>query len=103
MPFGLTNSLAAFQRMMNEIFLDLLDLSVLVYLDDILIYSDTLNEHRDHVREVLRRLRKNHLYACADKCFFHVDTVEYLGYILSPNGLTMADNKVKVIQDWPEP
>ena len=54
MPFGLTNSPAAFQRMMNEIFSDLLDLSVLVYLDDILIYSDTLNEHRDHVQEVLR-------------------------------------------------
>jgi len=103
MPFRLTNSPAAFQRMMNEIFSDLLDLSVLVYLDDILVYSDTLDEHRDHVREVLRQLQKNHLYAQADKCFFHVDTVKYLGYILSPNGLTMADDKVKVIQDWPEP
>ena len=69
--------------MMNEIFSDLLNLSVLVYLDDILIYSDTLDEHRDHVREVLRQLQKNHLYPCVDKCFFHIDTVEYLGYILS--------------------
>ena len=54
-------------------------------------------------REVLRCLRQHNLYAGADKCFFHVQTVEYLGYILSPSGLTMAANKVQVIQDWPEP
>ena len=86
-----------------NIFADLLDICVLVYLDDILIYSNNFEDHERHVREVLRRLWKNKLYACADKCSFHKDTVEYLGYILAPSRLTMDDNKVKVIQDWPKP
>src|SRR3979490_1648899 len=103
MPFSLTNSPAVFQHFMNDVFSDLLDISVLIYLDDILVYSDNLDQHREHVRDVLQWLRKNHLYARTDKCFFHVDTVESLGYILSPNGLTMAEDKVKVIQDWLEP
>jgi Reverse transcriptase (RNA-dependent DNA polymerase) len=72
------------------------------YLDDILIYSDNLDKHQCHVREVLLRLQNNKLYARGDKCFFHQDTVEYLGYILSPNGLTMDINKVKTILDWPK-
>ena len=76
---------------------------MLVYLDDILIYSNSEEEHIWHVREVLRRLQQYNLYACANKCFFHVQTVEYLGYILSASGLTMSADKVQVIQDWPEP
>ena len=103
MPFGLMNTPTAFQRFMNDIFGDLLDVCMLVYLDDILIYSDSEEEHIQHVRKVLHHLRQHNLYACADKCFFHVQTVEYLGYILSPSGLTMAADKVQVIQDWPEP
>ena len=103
MPFGLSNAPAAFQRLMNSIFTDLLDICVLVYLDNIRIYSDNSTDHVRHVREVLRRLRNNKLYARADKCSFHKDTVEYLGYILAPSGLTMDNNKVKVIQDWPKP
>src|SRR3979490_2843698 len=103
MPFGLTTSPGAFQRVINDVFSDLLDISVLIYLDDILVYSDNLDQHREHVRDILQWLWKNHLYACADKCFFHIDTIEYLRYILSPNSLTMTEDKVKVIQDWPEP
>ena len=103
MPFGLTNAPSAFQRFMNDIFADMLDVCVIVYLDDILIYSDNPELHREHVREVLRRLRKNGLYAGAQKCTFHANTVEYLGYILSPTGLSMDTAKVQVIQDWPEP
>ena len=103
MPFGLTNAPAAFQRFMNDVFSDMLDVCVIVYLDDILIYSDNPELHRKHVREVLRRLRENGLYAGANKCNFHEDTVEYLGYILSPTGLTMDPVKVQTIQDWPEP
>ena len=103
MPFGLSNAPAAFQRFMNEVFADLLDVCVVVYLDDILIYSDNPDDHRAHVREVLRRLRKHHLYARADKCEFHAESVEYLGYILSREGLTMAESKIKAILDWPEP
>jgi Reverse transcriptase (RNA-dependent DNA polymerase)/RNase H-like domain found in reverse transcriptase len=103
MPFGLTNAPAAFQQFMNDVFADLLDVCVLVYLDDILIYSDNEEQHRTQVQEVLRRLRHHGLYACADKCKFHSDSVEYLGYIMSPDGLTMSDDKVKTIQEWPEP
>src|SRR5262249_44497935 len=103
MPFGLTNAPAAFQRFMNDIFKDLLDVCVTVYLDDILIYSDNPSEHKKHVKEVLKRLRANGLYARADKCEFSSDTVEYLGYILSPDGLKMSEDKIKTIQDWPEP
>ena len=103
MPFGLTNAPAAFQRFMNDIFSDLLDVSVTIYLDDILIYSDNPADHKQHVREVLRRLRKHGLYARPDKCHFSTDTVEYLGFILSKEGLKMDQSKVQTIQDWPEP
>ena len=103
MPFGLTNAPAAFQRFMNNIFSNMLDVCVIIYLDDIHIYSDNPELHRKHVREVLRRLRENGLYAGANKCTFHADMVKYLGYILSPTGLTMDPIKVQTIQDWPEP
>lgn len=103
MPFGLSNAPAAFQRFVNDVFSDLLDVCVVVYLDDILIYSNNTADHRKHVKEVLRRLRKAGLYARADKCEFERDTVEYLGYILSAEGLTMSADKVKSIIDWPEP
>ena len=103
MPFRLTNAPAAFQRFMNDIFSDMLDVCVIVYLDDILIYSDNLELHRKHVQEVLWRLQENGLYAGANKCYFHENTVEYLGYILSLTGLTMDPIKVQTIQDWPEP
>jgi hypothetical protein len=103
MPFGLTNAPAAFQLFMNDIFRDLVDVCVIVYLDDILIFSDDLSQHEEHVKEVLRQLCQHGLYARANKCKFHSDRVKYLGYILSPDGLTMAQDKVQVIQDWPEP
>ena len=102
MPFGLTNAPAAFQRFMNDMFSDLLDVCIVVYLDDILIYSDDITQHQSHIKEVLKRLRKAGLYVKAEKCEFHSDSIEYLGYVLSPAGLTMSDTKVKTIQDWPE-
>ena len=88
---------------MNNIFSDLLDVCVMIYLDNILIYSNNMSEHHRHVKEVLKHLRKASLYAKAEKCKFHSESVEYLGYILSPSGLTMSDDKIKIIQDWPEP
>ena len=103
MPFGLSNAPAAFQRFMNDIFADLLDVCIVIYLDDILIYSEDLASHKNHVREVLKHLRKHGLYAREDKCEFHKTSVEFLGFILTPEGLIMADDKVKTIQDWPEP
>src|SRR5882724_1715210 len=88
---------------MNDIFMDMIDVIVIIYLDDILIYSDNISEHKAHIKEVLCRLCANGLFACADKCEFHVTSCEYLGYILSPEGFTMAPYKVQIIQDWPKP
>ena len=102
MLFGLSNAPAAFQWFMNDIFCDMVDVSVTIYLNDILIYSDNLKQHWEHVRKVLRHLRLHSLYACTDKCEFDTDMIEYLGYILSPTGLCMDESKVQTIQDWPE-
>ena len=103
MPFGLTNAPAAFQCFMNNVFSDLLDVCVVVYLDDILIYFNNITQHWSHVKEVLKWLQKVGLYTKAEKCKFHLDSIEYLGYVLSSSGLTMSDAKVKTIQKWPEP
>ena len=103
MPFSLTNTPMAFQRFMNNIFSNFLDVCVMIYLDDILIYLNNMSEHHWHVKEILKHLYKAGLYAKAEKCKFHSESVEYLGYILSPSGLTMSDDKIKIIQDWPEP
>jgi Reverse transcriptase (RNA-dependent DNA polymerase) len=84
MPFGLTNGPAVFQCFMNEIFADLIDVCVIVYLDDILIYSNDPSSHQDHITEVLRRLHQHNLFAREDKCEFHRTSVEFLGYNLSP-------------------
>ena len=82
---------------MNDMFSDLLDVCIVVYLDDILIYSNDITQHWSHVKEVLKWLQKAGLYAKAEKCEFYSDSVEYLGYVLSPSGLTMSDAKVKTI------
>jgi hypothetical protein len=101
MSFGLTNALATFQRFMNDIFQDFLNNCVIVYLDDILIFSNNLAFHRKHVKEVLCRLQKHGLYAWPDKCEFHQDTVKYLGFVLSPEGLRMFLDKIDSILKWP--
>ena len=88
---------------MNNIFPYLLDVCVVVYLDDILIYSKDMSQHQEHVKEVLQRLSAHGLYAGAQKCEFHKDTMEYLGFILSSDSLHMAQDKVQCIVDWPEP
>ena len=96
-PFSLTNAPMAFQRFMNNIFSDLSDICIVIYLDDIHIYLNNMSKHYQHVKEILKRLYKTGLYAKAEKCKFHSKLVEYLGYILSPSGLTISDNKVKII------
>ena len=103
MPFGLTNAPATFQAIMQDIFSDMLDVSVIVYLDDILVYSKDPSSHVEDVRRVLERLRKYNLYAKPEKCSFHTSSVEYLGFIVSPEGLSMDPAKIKVIQSWPVP
>ena len=97
MLFGLINAPIVFQQFMNDIFSNLLDVCIVIYLDNILIYSNNMSKHHQHVKEVLKCLYKAGLYAKAKKCKFHSESVEYLGYILSPSGLTMSDDKVKII------
>ncbi|KIN98833.1 hypothetical protein M404DRAFT_30984 [Pisolithus tinctorius Marx 270] len=99
-PFGLTNAPAAFQQFVNSIFADMLDVCIVVYLDDILIYSHNKELHCQHIKEVLCQ---HSLFAKPEKCEFHKDSVEYLSYVLSPSGLTMSADKVQSIHDWPEP
>jgi len=103
MPFGLSNTPSTFQRFMNELFADLLDIYVIVYLDDILIYSENLKEHKKQIKEVLRCLKANRLYVSPSKCEFHQEQVEFLRFILSPKDLQMDGEKVCVIQEWPPP
>ena len=103
MPFSLTNASTAFQQFINDIFSDLLDVCVMIYLDDILIYLNNMSKHHQHIKQVLKCLCKADLYAKAEKCEFHFESVEYLRYILSPSGLIISNDKVKIIQDWPEP
>ena len=103
MPFGLSNAPSAFQRFMNKVFSDLLNIFVVIYLDDILIYSNNLIDHKKHVKEVLRRLRDNGLYASSTKCIFHQEKIEFLGFVLGLDGLRMDESKVQTIQGWPTP
>ncbi|KAJ1113094.1 hypothetical protein NDU88_001351 [Pleurodeles waltl] len=91
MPFGLCNAPAAFQYFLNDVLREYLDRFAIVYIDDILIYSDNENEHVQHVKKILAALRKHHLYCKLTKCGFHVTTVEFLGVILTPQVLTHPD------------
>ena len=100
MLFSLTNALTAFQQFMNNIFSNLLDVCIVIYLDNMLIYSSNMSEHHWHIKEVLKYFCKTSLYAKAEKCEFYSKLVEYLEYILSLSSLTMSDDKVKIIQDW---
>ncbi|MBW0490407.1 hypothetical protein O181_030122, partial [Austropuccinia psidii MF-1] len=93
MPFGLTNAPASFQNLVNDIFADFLDVFVVVYLDDIMVFSSSEEEHVKHVASVLQRLRDNNLFAKASKCVFHASSVEYLGYVVSSDGLKMDSSK----------
>uniref|UniRef100_A0A8C5M421 Gypsy retrotransposon integrase-like protein 1 n=1 Tax=Leptobrachium leishanense TaxID=445787 RepID=A0A8C5M421_9ANUR len=103
MPYGLCNAPGTFQHLVNDVFRDLLDRFVIIYLDDILIYSPTLEEHQRNVEEVLSRLRNHQLYAKLDKCSFNQSRISFLGYILSPGKLEMDPEKVAAIHSWPTP
>jgi hypothetical protein len=103
MPFGLTNALATFGTLMNDIFREWLDDFVVVYIDVILIYDSSLEEHVEHLRKVFQRLREKKLYANLEKCEFGVTEVDFLGHRITQKGLKMDDHKVKVILDWEPP
>jgi hypothetical protein len=103
MPFGLTNAPATFCTLMNDIFREWLDDFVVVYIDDILIYSGSLEEHAEHLRKVFQKLRENKLYAKFEKCEFGVTEVDFLGHRITQEGLKMDDHKVKAIVEWEPP
>ena len=103
MPFGLTNALATFNRLMTYLFRKELDDFVLVFFDNILIYSENKEEHKQHLCHVLEILRKVQLYAKKSKCTFFVDKVAYLGLIVSKNGISPDLAKVESIVSWPIP
>jgi hypothetical protein len=103
LPFGLTNAPATFMRLMNDIMRPLLDKCVVVFLDDILVYSRNHREHQQHLRRVLNILRENRLHAKLNKCEFGKTSVEFLGHVLSADGVRTDPNKIKVIESWPAP
>ncbi len=103
MPFGLSNSPAVFQTLVNDVLRDVVNRFVFVYLDDILIFSQNERDHIQHVRLVLQRLLENHLFAKLEKCEFHAQSVPFLGFILSPEGIRMDPAKVEAVANWPIP
>src|SRR5579859_5267331 len=103
MPFGLTNAPATFQTLMNSILRPYIDKFVLVYLDDILIYSNSEEEHIEHLRLVFEALRGVGLFARPLKCTFNKPTVEFCGHIFGQGVVRVVDSKVHVIQEWPRP
>jgi len=103
MLFGLTNAPALFQRWINEILSEYLDIFRVAYLDDILIFSQNLEDHRKHVRTILKRVKEMGLTLKASKCEFHTKEIEYLGYVISPQGLRMDEEKIRTIKEWKEP
>ncbi|KAJ3464714.1 hypothetical protein MRS44_009500 [Fusarium solani] len=103
MPFGLTNAPAAFQRMINHVLREHLDDFVVCYLDDILIFSETEEEHTEHVHKVLKALQDANLLVEPEKSTFHTHEVEFLGHIISPNEIRMDPKKIAAVRDWPRP
>uniref|UniRef100_A0A3Q3A042 Reverse transcriptase domain-containing protein n=1 Tax=Kryptolebias marmoratus TaxID=37003 RepID=A0A3Q3A042_KRYMA len=103
MPFGLTNAPAVFQALVNDVLRDMIGQFVFVYLDDILIFSKNLHTHVTQVRSVLLRLLQNNLFAKAEKCEFHVPSTSFLGFVISPNQLSMEQSKISAVLDWPVP
>jgi transposase InsO family protein len=101
--FGTTNAPSFFQRWMNSVFADLLDRCIVVYLDDILVFSKDPEKHDDNVREVLRRLKANGMFARLKKCVFDATEVEFLGFKVDAHGIHMCQNKVQAVEEWPEP
>ena len=103
MPFGLCNAPATFQRMMNNILMPYLGQFVLVYLDDICIYSKSEEEHLEHVAKVLSLLEASELIARSKKCTFGVHEMDFLGHVVTDEGLKVQSSKVKAVTDWPTP
>ena len=103
MPFGLTNASATFQRIMNEALRDLTHRYVIVYLDDIVVYSDTAKDHFNHLEEVFRRLDKVGLYAKPSKCTIEASELEFCGHVVGNGQCRPLADKIAMIASWPQP
>jgi hypothetical protein len=103
MSFGLTNAPGHFMYLMNKVFMEYLDRFVVVFIDDILVFSKMMEEHEEHLRLVLEKLRSNQLYAKFSKCEFWLTEVAFLGYVISAGGVSVDPGKVKDVLNWMPP
>ncbi len=103
LPFGLVNAPAVFQALVNDVLRDMINVFVFVYLDDILIFSPSLQVHVQHVRRVLQCILENRLFVKAEKCMFHSRSVTFLGSVVSAEGISMDPDKVRAVIEWPVP
>jgi hypothetical protein len=101
--FGLINAPAHFMYLMNSVFMTELDKFAMVFIDGILVYSKTMEEHEEHLRIVLQWLREHHLFAKFSKCEFWIKEVPSLGHVISPQGIAVDPDKVKEVLDWKQP
>ena len=103
MPFGLTNAPATFMNLMNRVFHPYLDRFVIVFIDDIMVYSKNEVEHARHLRLVLKTIRANKMYAKFSKCQFWLDHVSFLGHVISAQGVLVDPHKVAAVENWEQP
>ena len=103
MPFGLTNAPAAFMSLMNKIFQQYLDQFIIVFIDDILVYSKNREEHNLHLKLALQILREKQLYAKFSKCEFWMEEIAFLGHVVSKHGVQLDSSKIKAIIEWESP
>jgi hypothetical protein len=102
-PFGLTNAPAVFMDYMNRIFHSYLDKFVVVFIDDILVYSKTLEEHKEHLKIVMEILKEKQLYAKLEKCEFWLDEVQFLGQVVKKDSMVVGLSRVKAVLKWERP
>jgi hypothetical protein len=102
-PFGLSSAVVVFMCLMNGVFREYLDKFVIVFLDDMVIYSKTKEEHEQHLRMVLQVLREHQLHAKLSKCIFYQRKIHYLGHIVSADGIAVDPEKIEAIRGWPMP